>query len=370
MKEQSRRQFIKSCFYLAILGFSPAFTSLCAGCKKKEKSTYLPDILGHDKKERLIVEGTAKIDPDFEPTYLRLHRSGELKKRGGELWNMMQSCELCPRKCGINRLDGNEGFCEASSQLEISSHHPHFGEEKPLVGKGGSGTIFFTNCGLRCVFCINWEISQGGIGRPRSIEDMAEMMLNLQKMGCHNINLVTPTHYSPHIVLAVDMAVGKGLRLPLVYNTCGWERLEILKKLDGIIDIYLPDLKYSDGKMAAKYSSEAETYPEVTKAALLEMHRQVGVAKPASDGLMYRGLMIRHLVMPNGVSGARKVIEWIAENLPKDTYLNIMSQYRPMYKAFEYPEISRRITRQEYHEALRWAKEAGLTNLDIQGYPL
>ncbi|KPJ63879.1 MAG: radical SAM protein [Syntrophobacter sp. DG_60] len=310
------------------------------------------------------------MDPDFEPTYLRLHRSGELKKRGGELWNMMQSCELCPRKCGINRLDGNEGFCEASSQLEISSHHPHFGEEKPLVGKGGSGTIFFTNCGLRCVFCINWEISQGGIGRPRSIEDMAEMMLNLQKMGCHNINLVTPTHYSPHIVLAVDMAVGKGLRLPLVYNTCGWERLEILKKLDGIIDIYLPDLKYSDGKMAAKYSSEAETYPEVTKAALLEMHRQVGVAKPASDGLMYRGLMIRHLVMPNGVSGARKVIEWIAENLPKDTYLNIMSQYRPMYKAFEYPEISRRITRQEYHEALRWAKEAGLTNLDIQGYPL
>ncbi len=197
---------------------------------------------------------------------------------------------------------------------------------------------------------------------------MAEMMLNLQKMGCHNINLVTPTHYSPHIVLAVDVAAGKGLRLPLVYNTCGWERLDILRKLDGIIDIYLPDFKYADAEMAVKYSSGAKTYPEITQKALLEMHRQVGVAKPANDGLMYRGLIIRHLVMPNRVGGTKKVIEWIAKNLPKNTYLNIMSQYRPMYKAFEYPEISRRITHEEYDEAVKWAKEAGLTNLDIQGY--
>ena len=294
----------------------------------------------------------------------------ELKKRGEALWNVMKSCELCPRKCGTNRLDGEEGFCQASSQLEISSYHPHFGEEDSLVGTGGSGTIFFTNCGLRCVFCINWEISQGGMGKSSTIEDMAQMMLELQEMGCHNINLVTPTHYSPHIVLAVNMAAGKGLRLPLVYNTCGWERLEIVKKLDGIVDIYLPDFKYSSGKMAAKYSSDSETYPEITKAALLEMHRQVGVAKPASDGLMYRGLMIRHLVMPNRVGGTKEVIEWIAENLPKDTYFNIMSQYRPMYKAFEYSEISRGITWKEYAEAMRWAKEAGLTKLDIQGWPL
>lgn len=195
------------------------------------------------------------------------------------------------------------------------------------------------------------------------------MMLSLQKKGCHNINVVTPTHYSPHIVLALDIAAAKGLRLPLVYNTCGWERLEILKKLDGIVDIYLPDFKYSDSKMAANYSSEAETYPELTKAALLEMHHQVGVARPAKDGLMYRGLMIRHLVMPNRVSGTKGVVEWIAKNLPKDTYFNLMSQYRPMYKAFDYPEISRRITREEYHEAVTWAKETGLTNLDIQGYP-
>jgi len=344
--KKSRRQFIKSCFYLATAGFSSAFISLCAGCKR--------------------AGGAAKISADFEPAYLRLHRSGELKKRGEELWNTMKSCKLCPRKCGTNRLDGNRGFCQASSQLEIASHHPHFGEEKTLVGKGGSGTIFFTNCSLRCVFCINWEISQGGRGRPESIKELAQMMLHLQKIGCHNINVVTPTHYSPHIVLAVDMAAGKGLRLPIVYNTCGWERLEILKKLNGIVDIYLPDFKYSDGKMAAKYSSGSETYPEITKAALLEMHRQVGVAKPAGDGLMYRGLMIRHLVMPNRVSGTKNVIEWIAQNLPKDTYLNIMSQYRPMYKAFEYPEISRRITLKEYEQAIKWAKKVGLTNLDVQ----
>jgi len=223
---------------------------------------------------------------------------------------------------------------------------------------------------LRCVFCINWEISQGGTGKPGSIADMARMMLSLQEMGCHNVNLVTPTHYSPHILLAVDIAAGRGLRLPLVYNTCGWERLEILKKLDGIIDIYLPDFKYSDGKMAVKYSSSSQTYPEITKAALVEMHRQVGVARPAADGLMYRGLMIRHLVMPNGVGGTKKVIEWIAKNLPRETYLNVMSQYTPTYKAFEYPEISRRITRKEYSDAVRWAREAGLTNFDIQGSPI
>jgi putative pyruvate formate lyase activating enzyme len=350
MMKQSRRHFVKSCFYLAISGFSAAFIHLCAGCKK--------------------TKGKAKTSVDFEPAYLRLHRSGELKKRAEELWSIMKSCKLCPRKCETNRLDGNKGFCQASSQLEISAYHPHFGEEKTLVGKGGSGTIFFTNCALRCVFCINWEISQGGEGRPRSIEELAQMMLSLQRMGCHNINFVTPDHYVPHILLAVDIAAGKGLRLPLVYNTCGWMNLETAKKLDGIIDIYLPDFKYSGGKMAAKYSSGAESYPEAAKAALLEMNRQVGVAKPARDGLMYRGLMIRHLVMPNNVAGTKEVIEWIAQNLPKNTYLNIMAQYRPMYKAFEYPRIARRITLKEYGQAVKWAKKAGLTNLDIQGYLL
>jgi putative pyruvate formate lyase activating enzyme len=365
MKKQTRREFTKSCLYLTISGFCPVLFSPFSACKQKEKLTHLSN---RDEKEIINNKRMAKIGPDFEPRYLKLHRSGELKKRGEQLWKVMEDCHLCPRECGVNRLAGEEGFCEGTSQLEIASFHPHFGEERPLVGEGGSGTIFFTNCGLRCVFCCNWEISQGGEGSPRSLEDFAEMMIALQKKGCHNINIVTPTHYSPHILLALDIAATKGLRLPLVYNTCGWERLEILKLLDGVVDIYLPDFKYWDGKMAAKYSSEAETYPEITKAALIEMHRQVGVAKPAKDGLMYRGLMIRHLVMPNRVGGTKQIIEWIAENLPRDTYVNIMSQYRPLYKAFDYPEISRRLKKEEYNEAVKWAKEAGLTNLDIQGW--
>jgi len=343
MPKKSRRKFIKSCLFTTFGGFISFFNSYTVGCKEK-------------------------LDIDFEPNYLKLHRSGELKKRGEELWEKMESCELCPRMCGVNKLKGEKGFCQANSQLEISSYHPHFGEERPLVGKGGSGTIFLTNCGLRCVFCINWEVSQGGQGYVRTLEDFANMMLALQKRGCPNINFVTPTHYSPHIVLAANIAASKGLKIPLVYNTCGWERVEILKILDGIVDIYLPDFKYSNGENAGKYSSGADTYPEVTQKALLEMNRQVGVAKPAKDGLMYRGLMIRHLVMPSGVSGTKDVIEWIAKNLPKDTYFNLMSQYRPMYKAFDYPEIARRITREEYADVVNWAKAAGLTNLDIQGY--
>jgi len=238
------------------------------------------------------------------------------------------------------------------------------------VGQGGSGTVFFSNCNLRCVFCINWQTSQGGGGQETSLEALATMMLRLQEMGCHNINIVTPPHYSPHVVLALDMAAGRGLRLPLVYNTNGWERLEILERLDGIVDIYLPDFKYSASAMASKYSSGADTYPVVTQTALLEMHRQVGVAKPAEDGLMYRGLMIRHLVMPNDVGGSKEVVSWIAENLPQDTYVNIMSQYRPMYRASEYPEISRRLNRGEYREVVEHAEQLGLTNLDIQGMSL
>jgi putative pyruvate formate lyase activating enzyme len=306
--------------------------------------------------------------PGFEPSYLKLHRTGELRQRGEALWRVMESCRLCPRMCGVNKLNGEKGFCGADARLMVSAFHQHFGEEKPLVGRGGSGTIFMTNCSLRCVFCCNWEISQGGQGRHRTLEEMADMMLLLQKAGCPNINFVTPTHYSPHIVLAVDVAARKGLRIPIVYNTCGWERVEILRQLDGIVDIYLPDFKYADEDMADRYSSGARSYPEITKKALLEMHRQVGVAKPAEKGLMQHGLMIRHLVMPNNVSGSREVVSWIARNLPTDTYLNIMAQYRPQYKAHDYPAIARRITRNEYREVVDWAREEGLTNLDIQGY--
>jgi len=344
---QKPGEILKPFFVLAFVGLS-VISLLYLGGKKEER-------------------GQA-MKPGFEPSYLKLHQSGELKKRGQELWNIMQSCRLCPRQCGVNRLAGEKGFCRASSELVIASFHPHFGEERPLVGKGGSGTIFFSHCSLRCVFCINWDVSQEGAGKPVSIDELAEMMLHLQKIGCHNINVVTPTHYSAHILLALDVAAAKGLRLPLVYNTCGWERPEILKKLDGVVDIYLPDFKYWDSEMAEKYSSQARGYPEITRNALFEMQRQVGVARPAQDGLIYRGLMIRHLVMPNDVGGSKEIVRWIAQNLPKDTYLNIMSQYTPTYKAFEYPEISRRISRQEYQEVVEQARESGLTNLDIQGY--
>ena len=309
------------------------------------------------------------IDSGFEPAYLKLHKSGELKRRAEELWAVMESCQLCPRRCGVNRLEGMSGFCHApGSTLVVASAHPHFGEEIPLVGKGGSGTIFLTHCNLRCVFCQNYDISQLGRGHKSTIVELAAMMLRLQEIGCHNINLVTPTHYSAPILKALDIAAAAGLRLPIVYNTSGWERLEILTFLDGIVDIYLPDIKYWDSEMSAKFSSGAESYPEMARAAILEMHRQVGVAKPARDGIMQRGLMIRHLVMPNNIGGSEEIMAWIGVNFPEDTYVNIMAQYTPLYKAYDYPEISRRITVEEYQKVVNKAQEMGLTNLDVQGY--
>jgi putative pyruvate formate lyase activating enzyme len=370
MKDKSRRKFVKSCTAFAFSGLASPFLITLAGCQQSTGTGFRAVDQGNGRPAGVRTVSAAQIDPNFEPPYLKLHKSGELKKRGEELWQIMESCRLCHRECGVNRLEGEKGFCRASSRLDIFSYHAHFGEERPLVGSHGSGTIFFSHCGLRCVFCINWEINHDGQGSPRSIDDLADMMLHLQEQGCGNVNVVTPTHYPAHILLALDRAAGRGLRLPLLYNTCGWERLDVLKKLDGVVDIYLPDFKYADGEMAAKYSAGADTYPEYTKDSLLEMHRQVGVARPADDGLMYRGLMIRHLVMPNRVGGSREIMAWIGKNLPGDTYVNIMSQYRPMHRAAAYPDIDRRITRDEYEEAVRAAKEAGLTNLDIQGAPL
>jgi putative pyruvate formate lyase activating enzyme len=314
-------------------------------------------------------EASGNAGTGFEPAYLKLHNTGELKERAEELWAIMKSCRLCPRRCGANRHKGMSGFCRApGTTLVTSSAHPHFGEERPLVEKGGSGTIFLSHCNLRCVFCQNFDISLLGRGSETSIEEFSGMMLQLQEIGCHNINIVTPTHYSAHILKAIDIAAERGLRLPIVYNTSGWERLEILEILDGIIDIYLPDFKYWDSDMSSKFSALAESYPEITAKAILEMHRQVGVAKPAEDGIMQRGLMIRHLVMPNNIAGSENVMEWIAGNLPKDTYVNVMAQYSPVHKAYDYPELSRRITKKEYVKVVTKAKEMGLTNLDIQGY--
>jgi len=233
-----------------------------------------------------------------------------------------------------------------------------------LVGRYGSGTIFFSNCNLRCIFCQNWPISIEGKGKEIEDEDLARMMLSLQDIGCHNINVVTPTHVMPNILNATRVALKKGLRLPLVYNTSGYELLEIVKLLDGIVDIYMPDMKYMDSGQSEKYSSGASDYPEVTQRAVIEMNRQVGVLMTDANGIALRGLIIRHLVMPNRVAGTEKFVKWVAQTLPKSTYVNIMPQYRVEYKAYEHPKISRGITVGEFLEAIGWAEQAGLTNLD------
>ncbi len=356
-KEFTRRDFLAN---TAKLCLGVALSSILPSCRTPEPVTDEPTP---------EVEEPVALVPEFEPAYLELHRTGELEERAEELWAIMGSCQLCPRRCGADRLGGVSGFCRApGTGLIVSGAHAHFGEERPLVGGGGSGTIFLSHCGLRCVFCQNYTISHLGRGSERSIEELAEMMLRLQRGGCHNINVVTPTHYSPHILKALDVAAGKGLHLPVVYNTSGWERMEVLQQLDGIVDIYLPDFKYWDSEMAAKYSAGAESYPELTREAMLEMNRQVGVAKPAKDGIMQRGLMIRHLVMPNDVGGSVRLVQWIAEELPQDTYVNIMAQYTPAHRAYDYPEISRRINAEEYREVVDGARSVGLTNLDVQAY--
>jgi len=277
----------------------------------------------------------------------------------------MGECQLCPRECKVTRLEGETGFCQATSALKVASFSPHFGEERPLVGVGGSGTIFLSHCNLGCVFCQNWDISHQGAGLACTIEDLAHMMLELQARSCSNINVVTPTHYSPHVLLGLDLAASRGLRLPLVYNTSGWERPDILEVLDGVVDIYLADFKYTDPLLASKYSAEAENYPILTKAALMEMNRQVGVAAPELNGVIFRGLIIRHLVMPGNVSGSLEAMRWIAAHLPADTYVNIMLQYRPAFRAHLYPEINRPVSRQEYIQVVEEARRCGLTHLDV-----
>jgi putative pyruvate formate lyase activating enzyme len=301
---------------------------------------------------------------DFEAAYLRLERTGELAERARALWAIYQSCRLCPRQCGVNRLKGEKGVCQAVSRVKVSSAHPHFGEERPLVGRGGSGTIFFSHCNLLCCFCQNWGISHRGEGSYLSDDSLGRMMADLQGIGCHNINVVTPTHCVPNIVQGLRAAIRLGLRVPLVYNCGGYEPVEILKLLDGIVDIYLPDFKYTDGAMSEKYSSGAKDYPEVAAAAHVEMHRQVGELIVDENGMALRGLLIRHLVMPNNIAGTEKFVQFVAQKLTRSTYVNIMAQYRPEYKAREYPELSRRLTTAEYQQAVAWAREAGLTRLD------
>ena len=291
----------------------------------------------------------------FIPSYMTLFEKGELNLKIQLLKEFLEECRLCPRECRVNRLHGEVGYCGAPSELMVSSAFPHFGEEPPLVGHGGSGTIFLTHCNLRCVFCQNYDISHMGKGEPITSSEMARAMVRLQEMGCHNINFVTPTHYAPQIVASLPEAIEMGLRLPLVYNCSGYESMEVIRLLEGVIDIYMPDAKYMDER-SSKQLSNAPDYPEVIKKVLMEMHRQVGDLKTNSKGIAERGLLIRHLVMPGGVASSEAILKFIAEEISPHSYVNIMDQYRPEYRAYEHPEISRRITRKEYLEAIQIAK--------------
>ncbi len=290
-------------------------------------------------------------------SYLDLYRSGELRRRADELREYLDRCSLCPRECGALRLEGKRGKCGAGDRVEISGYGPHYGEEPPLVGKGGSGTIFFSFCSLRCVFCQNYVTSRGRDRYEVSTGELAEIMLELQKRGCVNINLVTPSHFVYQIIEALEVACGLGLQIPLVYNCSGYEKLDILRKLEGIVDIYLPDIKYADAEIARKYSG-VEDYPRVAKAALKEMHRQVGDLVLDRKGVAVKGLLIRHLVMPGGLAGTADLMEFIAREISPTSWINIMDQYYPTYLANRYPEISRRITREEFRDALAAAKNA------------
>jgi len=301
---------------------------------------------------------------EFEAAYLELLRSGELKKRVEEGYSMLEECHLCGRECRVNRLESAKGaVCRTGEKAVVSSFNAHFGEENPLVGQHGSGTIFFANCNLKCQFCQNYEISQLGEGGEVSPEEIASMMLHLQGQGCHNINFVSPTHVMPQILAALLIAAEKGLRVPLVHNTGGYDSLEALRLLDGIVDIYMPDMKYADAEVGRKYS-KIKDYPKVNQTAVEEMHRQAGDLVMDERGIAQRGLLVRHLVLPNGLAGTAKIVKFLANEISPQTYLNVMSQYRPTYKAREYPEINRRPTIEELQEAVDLAQEAGLTRLD------
>jgi putative pyruvate formate lyase activating enzyme len=340
MKVTRRDFFKRSLIYSSLSIFSP-FISF--------KAYSIPGIFGQKSKKY--------------PSYLNLEEDGILAQRVKELYSLFENCHLCPRDCRVDRTKGEKGKCQSTSKVKVSSAFPHFGEEPPLVGRGGSGTIFFSNCTLKCVFCQNYSISIEGEGVEISDDRLADSMIKLQKMGCTNINLVTPTHWVPNIVNALMLAVKKGLNIPLVYNTSGYESLSTLKLLDGIVDIYLPDCKFMDPELSAKYTSETYNYPYYAQLALKEMHRQVGVLAVDGRGIAVKGLMIRHLIMPHNIAGTDKFLKFIAENFPKTTYINLMRQYRPEYKAKEYPKLSRQITQKEYSDALKWARKYGLTRL-------
>jgi putative pyruvate formate lyase activating enzyme len=308
---------------------------------------------------------TSSKSETFEPVYLRTYARDELAPQVERALKLLQSCTACPRSCKVNRLEDKFAVCKTGRHAVVSSHFPHHGEEDCLRGWKGSGTIFFTGCNLRCVFCQNFDISWQVRGTPAPPRELAAMMLELQAQGCHNINFVTPEHVAPQIVEALPFAIEQGLRLPLVYNTSAYDSMESLALLDGLVDIYMPDLKYWDSEMARKYS-RAPDYPEAARRAIKEMHRQVGNLVIEDNGLARRGLLIRHLVMPEDVAGTQAVMQWIADELSPETYVNVMAQYYPAGKVSrsDYAEINRRVTPAEFEGALDAAWHAGLKRLD------
>jgi len=298
----------------------------------------------------------------FESVYVESFKKGVIKERAETARHILQACMLCPRECAVNRLSGETGICKTAHNAVVSSYHPHFGEEAPLVGKNGSGTIFFTHCNLLCNFCQNYDISHLGYGREVTDEELAGIMLSLQDEGCHNINFVTPTHIVPQILSAVEIAAGNGLSIPLIYNTSAYDNVETLKLLDGIIDIYMPDFKFWDSE-AARITCQAPDYPQKACLALKEMHRQVGDLAIDKSGIAKRGLLIRHLVMPENFAGTSEIMSFIAKEISPNSYVNIMPQYRPCGEADKVKELSRYPSEKEIQEALAAAANAGLGRL-------
>ena len=298
-----------------------------------------------------------------EPGYVGLQRSGVLRQRARAAWERLAACDLCPHRCDANRLAGEHGVCQSGSAAVVASHGPHFGEEAPLVGLGGSGTVFFGFCNLKCEFCQNYELSQLGEGRVVTPDGLAEIFLRLQDDGCHNVNLVSPSHVVPQFLAALEIAAARGLRLPIVYNTGGYDSIETLALLDGVVDIYMPDMKYSDAAVAWRFS-RVKDYPEANQAAVREMHRQVGDLVVDERGIAQRGLIVRHLVMPEGLAGTRAIAKFIAQDISAHTYVNVMAQYRPCYRAQRHPALSRPLMAQEFRQAIEAAWEAGLRRFD------
>jgi putative pyruvate formate lyase activating enzyme len=297
----------------------------------------------------------------FKPSYLHLHEVGELQRRAIALNSRMAACDLCPRQCGVNRIQGKLGYCRSGRVCEIASHCPHHGEEPALSGSRGSGTIFFAHCNLKCEFCQNYQISQGK-GPFNAVDGagLADIMLELQnRFACHNINLVSPTHYVPQIVDAINQAVPLGLRLPVVYNTNAYDSPATLQMLDGIIDIYLPDMKYASNKHAREFSHGAG-YVQHCRLAIKEMHRQVGNLVTDEDGIARRGLIVRHLILPNGIAGSLSSLKWLARNVSKEVTVSILAQYNPCHMASGYPPLARRIIPEEYAEVSEVLEQIGI----------